>query len=146
MTTIRRPEKPGDITWEQSAEFLDQLQKWTTHRLSAELLAAMKDLDWFIQEIDQRIGSVQFAHQSNYTEIPTPNYVTKGQWPGETYSHVWHVVLHVKDHRITSIFLSTHAAPWVNGRTEGPTSFKRARDWIKLAGALAGGTRCSSGW
>jgi hypothetical protein len=53
----------------------EKLIEWATHRLSRELLVSLRNGGWFVQEVDPRVRSVQFAHPNNSIEIETPDYV-----------------------------------------------------------------------
>jgi hypothetical protein len=104
------------------------------HSYSVRLLDALAEGGWVVQELDPRIGSVQFMHPRNRDEVPTPPNTPRNWWPGSTYSIIEHVTIHLSGHRIISIFLSEHRAPWVNGSMAGPTSFKAAHRWLETHG------------
>ena len=104
------------------------------HSYSVRLLDALADGGWVVQELDPRLGSVQFMHPRNRDEVPTPPNTPRNWWPDPTYSIIEHVTIHLSGNRIISIFLSEHRAPWVNGSMAGPTSFKAAHRWLETHG------------
>jgi hypothetical protein len=104
------------------------------------VLDALREAGW-VFSFQRFPGTSTFDHPANGTEMPTPDYVTKSMWPGETYTALhqltimWDVV--ARDHetgtntiKITHIFKREAPAPWVGAR-ESDIGLGKAIEWVR---------------
>jgi phage portal protein BeeE len=73
---------------------------------------------------------ITYRDPANDREIPTPDYVTKSMWPGETYTHQRSVtIVPGGNGRPASVLIREHRTPWVTA-SQRPVSYKAAIEFV----------------
>ena len=76
-----------------------------------DALTAALERGWVVVPKAPGIALVRWAE-----EKPTPAYVSKSQWPGETYPESTFVSFVYRDGRVSSAIVDVETKPWMGGR------------------------------